>query len=393
MDASSDKGSNQFHNLKVAWLMPSAHAGAHWQPIWSDFLKAYKNTIFFTTRVWKEFDPQEPYGKATCRIGELKSVLIKQKGAGYHHGYLKLPLHIIFPLAKYRPDVIVANAFSLWTIVAVTFKYLFGWKIIVLYEGSTPSSDFKDSRLRTLVRRYVAALADAFIANNKSAQQYLNEFLEIEPSKIVTGPYLLPEIKAMTSGEGPALLDISKMSRPIFLFVGQIIKRKGIYELLEACCHLSQYTDQDYTLLIIGEGEEENALRDEIHRKSISKQVILAGRVDYEQLGPYFKESDVFVFPTFEDTWGMSCLEAMAYGMPVLCSRHAGCSELVEDGFNGYIIDPYEPTHMVERMHALTDTNRAREMGKCSAKIIASYISAGFLPIFEAAIKIAFKDS
>lgn len=380
-----------FGELRVAWLMPSAKAGAHWLPIWTTFLEHFKDTVFFTTQVWEEFDSESSYAKAVCQLGDIKSIWVNKKGLGYHHGFLKLPFNIILYLARFRPKIIISNAFSMWSLIAILLKPLFAWKVIILYEGSTPNSDFKNSKLRLGARRFISKNSDAFIANTKSAKKYLIDFIGIDKDQIVNGPYLLPDKSLMLSKVQQEKVDFSKMKRPIFLSVGQVIDRKGIFELIEACSHLNSKGFLDYTLIIVGDGSESVRLDNQIEKRKLAEQVVCVGRVDYGQLGYYFQESDVFVFPTYEDTWGMSCLEAMAYGKPVLCSQHAGCSELVEDGINGYIIDPYQPIHMANKMYSLVDTCLVKKMGECSAEIIGSYVSAGSVSIFNKAIEIALK--
>lgn len=377
----------KLENLRIAWLMPSAEAGAHWQPIWSDFLKIFQNTVFYTTRVWAEFDREAPYASAVFQVGDINSILIDRKGTGYQHGFLSLPFNIILYLAQFRPHAIIANAFSMWSLLAIIFKPLFNWKIIILYEGSTPSSDFKDSKLRSVTRQFIANHSDAFIANTKSAKEYLSQFLKVDEEKIVSGPYLLPDRSAMTQKHQELDFDFSSLEHPIFLFVGQIVNRKGVYELLEACAILKEKGCSDYTLLMIGEGSERDRLEELTRAKHLTEQVIWLGRKNYAQLGTYFQKSDVFVFPTFEDTWGMVSLEAMVFEKPVLCSKYAGTSELMVEGVNGYLIDPKIPEEIAEKMHFfITNKNLIDEMGKKSKEIIDGYTLDSAMQVFVEAI-------
>lgn len=377
--------------LRIAWLLPSISAGAHWQPILSRFLQSFNNTFFFTTEVWKEFDSQASYAHAVRQLGKIRSIGSDNHSQtpGYHHGYMKLPFNIIYYLAKFKPQVIISNSFSVWSIIAVMLKPIFSWKIIILYEGSTPGSDFKSSRFRTVFRRFVAANSNAFVANNNSAVKYLTEFLRIESRKIIAGPYLLPEKKLMENSPKFIDYDFSRLKKPIFLFIGQIIKRKGIYELVDACAYLNQREFSNYTLLIVGGGQETDQLKEKITKHGLSKQVLFIGRVDYDQLGVYFRASDVFIMPTFEDTWGMVTLEAMTFEMPVLGSKYAGSSELISDGVNGFLIDPFAPSDIAEKMSFfLNDPKLSLTMGANSRKIINQYSSDYSNRVFKEAIKI-----
>lgn len=376
--------------VRIAWLLPAIRAGAHWQPILSGFLDVFKDTVFYTTSVWKEFDQQAPYAGAVRQVGAMKSIFQDKSGSGYHHGFLVLPLNIIFRLAEFKPGIVIANAFSLWSLIAVIFKPMFKWRIIILYEGSTPSSDFRDSKSRLLSRKFISRHSDVFIANTKCAKQYLCEFLEVDPEKVVLGPYLLPDRTLMDDQSEKVDFDFSRLARPIFLYVGQIINRKGLFNLIEACSHLKAKGICDYTLLVVGEGEDRVRFQEDIHTKRLSNQIHWLGRVSYDQLGTYYQESDVFIFPTFEDTWGMVPLEAMAFGMPVICSKHAGSSELVIDAENGYIIESKSPEDIANKMsYFIGNQELSQEMGQRAEKLMARYTIDASIKVFSKAISMA----
>ena len=98
------------------------------------------------------------------------------------------------------------------------------------------------------------------------------------------------------------------------------------------------------------------------------------GWVDYDQLGHYFDASDVFVFPTLEDVWGMVVLEAMVFGKPILCSKGANASEMIVEGQNGYLLDPHDPEGIAAKMKQLIDKPETiSSMGSQSKQLISKY--------------------
>jgi glycosyltransferase involved in cell wall biosynthesis len=167
---------------------------------------------------------------------------------------------------------------------------------------------------------------------------------------------------------------LSQYKQPIFLFVGSITPRKGLHLLLQACAILQQQGCDKYTLAIIGDGTQRKELEDFCQEKGLSDRVRWIGKVDYSKLGAYFSESDVFVLPTLEDTWGMVVLEAMVLGKAVLSSKWAGASELVIEGENGYCFDPYDPEKLSQLMRLFIDNpDLAVAMGKKSKQLMAQY--------------------
>jgi glycosyltransferase involved in cell wall biosynthesis len=127
-------------------------------------------------------------------------------------------------------------------------------------------------------------------------------------------------------------------------------------------------------LMIIGEGESEADLKAMAQQLNLPN-LIWAGRVAYDQVGRYFADADVFVFPTLEDVWGMVLLEAMACGKPALCSCWAGAAEvMVLDGQNGYQFEPRDPERLANLMQKfLDDPTLATQMGAASQQIMAQY--------------------
>ena len=373
-DCSKNLREKDINELKVAWLLPSVAAGAHWQPILSHFQYSFNNTRFYTTNVWKEFDHNASYAKAFRQLGNLKSILADTEGMGYHHGFLVLPFNIIFHLVKFKPSVIIANAFSIWTLLAVLLKPLFRWKIIVLYEGSTPSSDFKQSKLRSLIRHFISKHTNLFIANTDTARDYVCGFLKVDEKKVLAGHYLLPDITLMNINSQATALETLEIQHPIFLYIGQIITRKGIFQLLEACSSLKSKGFNNYSLLMIGDGAERGQFEAKIHQRQLHDQVICLGRIDYSQLGAYIQSADVFIFPTYEDTWGMSAVEAMAFGKPILCSKHSGASELVNDGGNGYLVEPKNPEDIALKMESLISDPALIHQMSIKAETLATQI-------------------
>ena len=125
-----------------------------------------------------------------------------------------------------------------------------------------------------------------------------------------------------------------------------MVDRKGIKELLAVWHkHISQYPDDN--LLVIGKGILEHALKE----KYTSDSIHILGGINYDELYKYYALCDVFIMPTLEDNWCLVIPEAMACGKPVACSIYnGGHYELVQDGVNGYKLDPLEPDSIIRTL-------------------------------------------
>jgi len=359
-------------DLRVAWLVPEVELGAYWQPVLREFTKVFRNTVFYTGRVWSGFDPMLPGASAIQLVGETKFVETTKIETGYDRGFIAVSPSIIGHLLKFRPQIVFPQAFSLWTVLVVLLKPLCGWKIAIIYDGSSPNTDFRDSGFRTFVRRILAKFADAFVSNSQAGKRYLVEALNVPEAEVFTRTYLVPDAETLLKPLSANKVENLGLKQPIFLYVGRITARKGIKTLLEACAILKKQGYSDYTLLIVGKGDQQDDLEAFIKEQDFPEQVNWVGWVDYGSLGAYFQQADIFVFPTFEDVWGMVVPEAMVFGKPILCSNGAASCELVVEGKNGYIFDPSNAQELSEKMRIFIDSpDLIASMGECSRQLIS----------------------
>lgn len=359
-------------DLRVAWLVPEVELGAYWQPVLREFTKVFKNTVFYTGRVWSGFDPTLPGASAIQLVGETKFVETEKIETGYDRGFIAVSPSIIGHLLKLRPQIVFPQAFSLWTVLVVLLKPLCGWKIAIIYDGSSPNTDFRDSGFRTSVRRILAKFADAFVSNSQAGKRYLVEALNVPEAEVFTRTYLVPDAETLLKPLSANKVENLSLKQPIFLYVGRITARKGIKTLLAACALLKKQGYSDYTLLIVGKGDQQEELETFIQEQDFYEQVKWVGWVDYGTLGTYFHQADIFVFPSFEDVWGMVVPEAMVFGKPVLCSNGAASCELIVEGENGYVFDPSNAQELAGKMQILIDNpDLVESMGERSRQLIS----------------------
>ena len=300
----------------------------------------------------------------------MKSLELK-KTEGYSRRLMIVSPAIIGHLLRFKPDVVLAQAYSLWTLLAVLLKPVGKWRLIIIWDGSSPNANFEDSKIRSFFRRWMSSKAEAFISNSHEGKKYLVSGVGADPERVYTRTYLVPDAKTLQQNLEKSAAKELHIQRPIFLYVGRITPRKGIKSLIEACGILETQGYQDYSLSIVGKGDQRDELEALIKEKGLSDRVTWLGFVEYGELGGYFKQSDVFVFPTLEDIWGMVPLEAMVFAKPVLCSKWAGAAEMVVEGENGYIFDPYKPEELANGMRRFLERPELIEsMGKKAQELM-----------------------
>ncbi len=156
-----------------------------------------------------------------------------------------------------------------------------------------------------------------------------------------------------------------------FVYVGRLWKGKGLTVLLDAF-HIMQQTFEDPTsLLVVGDGPEENSLRKKCEELGL-RNVVFVGFKHKQEIPAYYAASDVFVFPTLGDPYGLVVNEAMACGLPVISSDAAGeIRERIEHGISGYIVPAGDPESLANKMteFASDDTLR-QEMGRSAREVV-----------------------
>lgn len=361
-------------HLRIAWVYPSIIYGAYWSPVMREFRKHCLNFVFFTGRLWPGFDSAAPENSAFMQVGRTRYVQNKNTVNGYGRAFIYASPTVIFRVLAFRPQVVFASAFSIWTVLSLVFRAAGGWKVVVIYDGSTPNSDFKDSSFRSTLRRWIAKRTDAFIANSNAARSYIVKDLGVDESRVFSRTYLVPDATSMQRHAVPMVDGRAQGAGPVFLYVGQLIERKGLKLLFDACQRLKSSGLSRFTVLVVGDGEGRDEFRAHVQAAGLSEQVEWAGWVPYEQLGPYFERSDVFVFPTYEDVWGMVVLEAMVFGKPVLCSKGANSCEMVVPGENGHVFDAGNSEQLADGMRSFFDNpGLVSRMGQRSRELIAQH--------------------
>ncbi|MGB5714086.1 MAG: glycosyltransferase family 4 protein [Waterburya sp.] len=356
---------------RIAMLFQGA--GHYWQPILSEFTSLFPQTTVFTP-AWPGFLPGFEDSIKVIKVGEMKVVSQDKSAKGYSPSFTYLSPSIITHLLRYQPEVVFSTAFSLWTLLASILKIIFRWRIVVVFDGSSPGVDRLDSRLRFFVRRLIVRLTDAFITNTDAGKEYLTQAIGVEENRVFVRPYLIPHPKTYAQNSPNLQSDEVKLKRPIFICAGKLIPRKGLLELLQACRLLQAQGYEDYSLLLVGDGLQRQELEEFTQAHNLKEQVQFLGNVEYERMGNYYRQADVFVFPTLEDVWGLVTVEAMMFGKPILCSKWAGSAEIVEEGKNGYVFDPHAPEQLAGLMSQFIDCpDLINKMGEKSQQIMTDH--------------------
>jgi glycosyltransferase involved in cell wall biosynthesis len=167
------------------------------------------------------------------------------------------------------------------------------------------------------------------------------------------------------------------------LFVGRLVREKGVSKLLEAVKELRR--DIQAKLIVVGDGP----MRDHLVRKSLDLgldgNVCFTGFVDSSTLVSLYRSSDVCVVPSLHEPFGIVALEAMAAKTPTVVSDVGGLSEIVEDGVTGIKVPPGERKLLAAALlRVLEDPSLAEQLRTNGNRHVREHY--GWEPIAETTI-------
>ena len=161
--------------------------------------------------------------------------------------------------------------------------------------------------------------------------------------------------------------------KTIILYVGQLIRRKGLDHLIRAFARLRQKRD-DVALVIVGDGNLGLELQETCAQESIP-DVLFTGRKSRDEAAQLYGVSDAFCLPSTMEAWGLVINEAMAAGLPVVTTRMVGAApDLVKNGVNGFVVADGDEMALFDALDKVVAGEALREeMGKESRNIIKDY--------------------
>jgi len=328
---------------------------------------------------------EQVLGKKSIGLsGELrlvgpKSFAIGASGSGNSAG-LRIPFQpgLVKVLRRSKPDVMVSDGFFQWTTAALWLRATKGIPNVVLYERTYHTAR-NAQWYRTAYRKLAMRWVDAICCNGQLCGEYTRD-LGFPEDRITYG-HMVADVEGLQK----AMLNITNIKTArirdkyglegiVFLYVGGLVPRKGIYELLKAWKKFASHQQSNaITLLLVGEGQQREEL--EQYRESNKlNNVRFVGEIDYDKLAPFYEAADVFVIPTLSDNWSLVVPEAMAYGLPILCSKYNGCWPELVTSDNGWVFDPKNVADTYATLEkCIQHSKMLNKMGRKSLDIVSNF--------------------
>ena len=152
----------------------------------------------------------------------------------------------------------------------------------------------------------------------------------------------------------------TKPDQRLIVFAGGFRPVKGVTYLIEAM-NVVREKHRSAMLMLIGKGPEEDTLRHLAERLDLGNCVRFVGQVPNDAVPQYLAAADVLVLPSLSEGFPNVVLEAMAAGLPVVASRVGGLPEIIEEGHNGFLVEPKSPEQIAEKVLLLLGDDELRK--------------------------------
>lgn len=236
-----------------------------------------------------------------------------------------------------------------------------------------------------LFSREILKNAEAVIAPTIKTKRALEQYGTHTPIEVIpTGLKLDKFQREMTKQEREirrTALGIDKEDK-VLITVGRLGSEKNIDELLSNMVELlKKHTKVKF--LIVGDGPYRESLEEEARTLGIDKQVIFTGMVPLDEVDRYYKLGDIFVSASISETQGLTYIEALISGLPLVCKKDDCLNGVLEDNENGYAYTTKEEC-LVYLERILQDKNLANRLSINAAQSAYKFSSEAFGSSVEA---------
>jgi glycosyltransferase involved in cell wall biosynthesis len=233
--------------------------------------------------------------------------------------------------------------------------------IFQLHGGDQPERFFRNHGISSRFRKWQLGAADAVVLlserERRAAQDYcLYKRLAVIPNAI--------DVKEFADFPPRAF----PKDRYNLVYIGRLIREKGIFEAIEALAILRREGMDNLSLSVAGSGPAEAELRERVEALGLQGQVAFLGTVLGAEKVQFWRNADLCLFAThFPEGLPYTILESLAVGVPVITTRVGAIPEAVEDGVHGVFVEPRDPDALARAIRAmLSNPDRLNAMSMAS---------------------------
>jgi glycosyltransferase involved in cell wall biosynthesis len=308
---------------------------------------------------------------------DVELIISNSDGSALKRVYLGLvaAFKLLLAVANTKPIIVHMHGSERGSIYRKAFYLfiakLFGKKVAFHSHGAEFKHfyDVNSAVYRFLVR-YILDRCDAIFVLSKYWQDYMYE---------IAKPNLVEIINNFPTRAYESFFekrDVFSKKSLVFLYLGYVGERKGIYDLVDAVDLLLQRGVSNFTIKVAGNGEVEH-LKEVLRKRELDSQFNVLGWISGDQKAELMEKSDVLVLPSYNEGLPIAILEAFSTGMPVISTPVGGIPDAITNGINGILVTPGNSIEIADSIqHCLEDRAHIQNILDEANKLYQSEYSA-----------------
>jgi glycosyltransferase involved in cell wall biosynthesis len=258
--------------------------------------------------------------------------------------------------------------------IFVKLSRLFGKKTILHIHGSRFKDFYEESDNKANIVKTLQAANRLVVLSHSWKEWFINIGIKEHNIIVLNNIVDHPNIKHC---EYEPILKL--------LFLGEIGKRKGVFDVIDVLGENREYY-KDKIILKIGGNKEVEKLLKKLEFYKINDFVEYEGWVSGDKKSELLNWADIFILPSFNEGLPIAILEAMSYGKPIISSPVGGIAEIVKKDQNGILVEPGNREEINEAINFfLKNNNFIKEYGFKSKEIVEPFFPG---PVLESLLSI-----
>lgn len=255
-------------------------------------------------------------------------------------------------LKEKRPDVIISFIRNVNCIIAANIVGI----PVIISERNNPKYDPK-SKIWRVLRKIIYPYADGIVFQTEGAKSYFSK--KIKDKSITIPNPLLEDIPMKTN---------YKDQRKEIVTIGRLSEQKDQITIIKAFSEINK-KNSDYKLIIYGEGELREKLKEQIGQLGLNDFIEMPG--NFKDIHKKIKEADIFVLSSKYEGYPNALIEAMAIGLPVISTKcEYGPTDILENYINGVLIPVGDFESMAKEIEKLIFSySKRKSLGQNAIRI------------------------
>ncbi|MDF4201836.1 glycosyltransferase family 4 protein [Maribacter sp. SA7] len=282
------------------------------------------------------------------------------------YGVLINAINVLKMLYRVKPDILYLNSRvnSLGIvrdfISLLLFRFLYWGKLKIIIKSHGSDTSFMEGNsfyYKCIIAPFVSSQVDAYLMLSQEEKKNLLYYFPGLKGKVYVTYNIIDPSRSTKSDNFKKSngLDENKFN---FLFIGRMVRDKGVYSILKAIPYFDGRDDAMFTM--VGSGEELENLKILATELNIEKYVKFTGYIDEIECDHFFANCDALVFPSLDEGFSMVLFKSISSGLPVITTRIRAAKDQLNEPENCLWVDGNSELSVAKALNAIYDNHELR---------------------------------